>query len=142
MASNFFDSNDYAFVDSDGQVVFAKGNTVPTGSGYLTGCVFLHVDGGVGTALYINDGGSASADFTAVNGAPAERARTATTDGSGTGTIAAGSKFVTITSDRTTVNDIIVLPTPVVGSEIWLTGTNTGYELRSNAPTTVAINEG
>jgi hypothetical protein len=39
-------------------------------------------------------------------------------------------------------NAWINLPSPVVGTELWLTGNATGYELRSNAPSTVLINAG
>ena len=66
--------------------------------------------------------------------------RTATTTGSGTGTLLYGSKFVQVTSDD--ANKVIVLPAPVVGTEIWLRNGATGYELRSSDPTTIAINGG
>lgn len=53
----------------DGKVLIAYGPTVPadTSSGYSTGCLFLHTDGGDGTALYVNEGTAASCDFNAVN---------------------------------------------------------------------------
>ena len=104
-----------AFVDSEGDVVFAKGTTVPSGAGYVRGCIFLKTDGDVGTSLYINEGSITSADFTAVNGAPAERSRTATATGAGAGTIATGSRFVTVTGGPD-VNQIIILPAPIVCS--------------------------
>ena len=49
----------------------ASGDTVPTDgtSGYATGCLFQHTDGGAGTALYVNEGTDASCNFTAVAGA-------------------------------------------------------------------------
>lgn len=45
------------------------GTTVPadTSSGYATGCLFRKVNGGDGTALYLNEGTLASCDFNAVN---------------------------------------------------------------------------
>ena len=69
-------------------------------------------------------------------------ARTATADGSGTGTIAdAGMlQFVTVASDD--ANKIITLPTPTPGTIVVLRNGATGYELRSSAPATVAINGG
>lgn len=70
-------------------------------------------------------------------------ARTATADGTGTGTIADGGGFdehITVTCDD--ANKIIILPTPVVGKKITIHNGATGYELRSNSPTTVAINGG
>jgi hypothetical protein len=68
-------------------------------------------------------------------------ARTATETGAGTGTIAAGTSFVTVTCD--TATKIIVLPAPVVGNIVWLYAPGTtGFELRSNTPATVAINGG
>ena len=69
-------------------------------------------------------------------------ARTATPDGSGTGTIAAAGmlQFVTVTSAD--ANHIVVLPTPTPGTIVILRNGATGYELRSSAPATVAINGG
>ncbi len=69
-------------------------------------------------------------------------ARTATADGSGTGTIAAAGmlQFVTVTSDN--ADKIIVLPAPTPGTIVILRNGATGYELRSSAPATVAINGG
>ena len=44
------------------------GKTVPTDgtSGYETGCLFQHIDGGDGTALYVNEGTVSSCDFNAI----------------------------------------------------------------------------
>jgi hypothetical protein len=71
----------------------------------------------------------------------AATARTATADGSTTGTIADGTSFVTVTSGG--ANTIIILPTPTPGTIVWLSETGTtGYELRSSAPGSVAINGG
>lgn len=69
-------------------------------------------------------------------------ARTATTDGTTTGTIAdaGGLQHVTVTCDD--ANKIIVLPTPTPGTIVVLHNGATGYELRSSAPATVAINAG
>jgi len=45
-----------------------SGETVPADgeSGYATGCIFQHTDGGDGTALYVNEGDADSCDFNAV----------------------------------------------------------------------------
>lgn len=69
-------------------------------------------------------------------------ARTATADGTTTGTIAAagGLQFVTVTCDD--ANKIIVLPTPTPGTIVILRNGATGYELRTSAPATIAINGG
>lgn len=69
-------------------------------------------------------------------------ARTATADGSGTGTIAAAGmlQFVAVTSAD--ANHIVVLPPPTPGTIVILRNGATGYELRSSAPATVSINGG
>ena len=70
-------------------------------------------------------------------------ARTATADGTGTGTIADAGllQFIAVTAGAD-ANSIIVLPTPTPGRIVALYVGATGYELRSNSPTTVAINGG
>jgi len=69
-------------------------------------------------------------------------ARTATDDGTTTGTIADGTRFVTVDADSD-ANHIIILPTPTPGHIVYLTESGTtGFELRSSAPATVAINGG
>lgn len=47
--------------------VIAAGTTVPSDGevGYATGCLFIHVDGAAGSALYINEGDQTSCDFDA-----------------------------------------------------------------------------
>jgi len=54
------------FASEDG-ILLCYGKTVPSdaATGYAPGCLFLHVDGGAGTALYVNEGTKASADFDA-----------------------------------------------------------------------------
>lgn len=70
-------------------------------------------------------------------------ARTATTDGLTTGTIADSGmlQYVAVTAGSD-ANSIIVLPSPVVGTIVILNVGATGFELRSSAPNTVAINGG
>jgi hypothetical protein len=69
-------------------------------------------------------------------------ARTASADGTGTGTIADAGllQFITVTSSD--ANNIIVLPTPTPGTIILLRNGGTGYELRTSAPDTISINGG
>jgi len=66
----------------------------------------------------------------------------ATDDGTGTGTIAAGTSVVSVNADSD-ANHIIILPAPVIGNVIRLIETaTTGYELRTSAPATIGINGG
>lgn len=65
---------------------------------------------------------------------------TATADGLTTGIIPATAAFVTVTSAG--ANNIVALPAPVVGKVLILRNGATGYELRSSAPATIAINGG
>jgi organic hydroperoxide reductase OsmC/OhrA len=67
-------------------------------------------------------------------------ARTATADGTGTGQISATTTHVTVTSAD--ANNIITLPAPVVGKHLTINVGATGFELRSSAPNTIAINGG
>lgn len=67
-------------------------------------------------------------------------ARTATADGTGTGQIADGTSFVTVTSAN--ADHIITLPDAAIGTEITLQNAGTGYELRTHDPETVGINGG
>lgn len=67
-------------------------------------------------------------------------AATATADGTGTGTIPTGADFVTVTS--ASVDNIIILPAPTPGTVVRLRNGATGYELRTSAPASVAINGG
>jgi hypothetical protein len=48
-------------------LLLASGDTVPADgeTGYQTGCLFQHTDGGVGSALYVNEGTYDACDFNA-----------------------------------------------------------------------------
>lgn len=83
----------------------------------------------------------ASADV--LLGKQAAVARTATADGLTTGTIADGGRFqhVTVTAGAD-ADSIIVLPTPTPGTQIVLNVGATGFELRTSAPASIAINGG
>jgi hypothetical protein len=68
-------------------------------------------------------------------------ARTATAaPGGTTGVISDTSTFVTVTCDD--ANKVITLPAPTPGRVVRIINGATGYELRSSAPATVAINGG
>lgn len=110
---------------------------------------------GQASTITVPDPGGATASFVLTEGAQTINgaltlanlvyktvARTATADGTGTGTIAASGliQFVTVTSDD--ANKIVVLPAPTPGTIILLVNGGTGYELRSSDPATVAINGG
>lgn len=71
-------------------------------------------------------------------------ARTATAaPGGTTGVIAdAGGAFQVIAVTSDDANKVITLPAPVIGAVVVLINGTTGYELRSSAPATVAINGG
>lgn len=93
------------------------------------------------TRTYTIPDALASADF--VLGKQAAVARTATADGLTTGTIADGGRLqhVTVTAGGD-ADAIIVLPTPTPGTIVVLHVGATGFELRSSAPASVAINGG
>ena len=58
-----------SFVEADKKIILDQGNTVPTdgSAGYAVGALFMHRDGGSGTALYINEGTETASDFNAVD---------------------------------------------------------------------------
>jgi hypothetical protein len=69
-------------------------------------------------------------------------ARTATAAGLTTGTIADAGLLQFVQVTVADANHIIILPTPTPGRIVILNNGATGYELRSSAPATVAINGG
>ena len=67
---------------------------------------------------------------------------TATDDGSGNGTIPNGTSFAIVDADSD-ADHIVVLPKPTAGNIVHLSENGTtGYELRSSAPASIAINSG
>jgi hypothetical protein len=65
----------------------------------------------------------------------------ATADGTGTGTIPAGTSVASIVCGAAA--RIVILPAPVIGNIIHLIETaTTGYELRTSAPASIGINGG
>jgi len=70
MASNLSDSQGYILRDNAwNNYLLAEGRTVPANAatGYATGCIFVHMDGGSATAVYVNMGSSVSANFDRVS---------------------------------------------------------------------------
>lgn len=49
----------------DTGLLLVHGDTMPVDgtAGYATGCLFQHIDGADGSALYVNEGTKASCDF-------------------------------------------------------------------------------
>lgn len=115
-------------VTADGDAVKVEGQTVdPAALAELA-----TLDGLMATVAELN-----ALDLSAL-----EEARTATATGATTGTIAGGKvlNFITVTCDD--ANKIIVLPAPTPGTIVILRNGATGYELRTSAPATIAINGG
>lgn len=107
----------------DGFDVDTSGNVTIPGTLAVTGL------------LTASAGSSGAVNYTSV-------ARTATADGTGTGTIADSGliQFVAVTSGNAA--HIVVLPTPTPGTIVILYVGANGCELRSSAPATIAINGG
>lgn len=107
--------------DSNGDIGTLGVVTAASFVGALTGDVTGNVDGNV--------------SFPVV-------ARTATADGTTTGTIAAAGLFQFVTVTASSADHIIILPAPTPGTIVLLAVGANGFELRSSAPATVAINGG
>jgi hypothetical protein len=56
--------------DSNDNVLYAKGATVPTDStaGYAVGCIFIDTTSGAGATFYVNEGSITSCDFNVTAG--------------------------------------------------------------------------
>ncbi len=111
---------------------------------YVAGVAITDASGNITAPITAPAGSIGTEELADANVTPAKtiisEARTATADGTGTGTISDTSTFVTVTCDD--ANKIIVLPTPTPGRVVTIVNGATGYELRSSAPATVAINGG
>ena len=66
--------------------------------------------------------------------------RTATVTGATTGTVNEGVDHVSVTSANAA--HIVILPSPVVGRQVVLNVGANGFELKTSAPATVALNGG
>ena len=128
-----FDNSSAAAVDVDdiGKPVFIEDNHTladSTSNGVVAGlCTKLDVDGvWVDSRLTVNPSNA--------------EARTATSDGLTTGIISDQAAFVSVTSAN--ANNIITLPAPTPGRAIIIDVGATGFELRSSAPASIAINGG
>ena len=67
---------------------------------------------------------------------------TATSDGSGSGTLRENLLVQFVVPTWGGVNNILILPSPAPGKIVIIAGADTGGELRTNAPATVGINGG
>ena len=85
---------------------------------------------------------SALAALSITNLTYATAANTATDNGTTTAIIADTGMLQFVVPTSANAAHIIVLPTPTPGTIVILAGTANGYELRSSAPATVAINGG
>jgi len=65
----FPDSGKALKVESKDAYMLAWGTSVPSDddAGYATGCLYLKLDGGDATSLYVNEGDEDNADFNAIN---------------------------------------------------------------------------
>ena len=127
--------------NSDNEIVIAIGKTATAGlTGFAKGAILMEYDVADGLrGTYVNVGTNSATVWDLV-GENTVEARTATAAGDGTGQISAYAKHVTVTSDD--ANKIITLPAPVVGKQIVINVGATGFELRTTAPATIAINGG
>lgn len=131
-------NNEVLLRNAANEIVIAIGSATPDGySGFAKGAIFNEYDIATGLrATYINIGTNSSAVWEKVGENTAE-AVTATEGGAA---ISAYAKHVTVTSAD--ANYIVSLPAPVVGKQIVINVGATGFELRSSAPATIAINGG
>lgn len=92
------------------------------------------------TTSEIADGAITDVKLSTSNVGSVPRTATATADGLTTGTLSAGSQYVTVTSANS--GHFITLPAPVVGTQVVLNVGSNGFKLQTSAPATVAINGG
>ncbi len=66
--NNVVGQDDGKVMSVDGNCIIGASATVPADAtaGYAIGCIYIHTDGGDGTALYVNEGTAASSDFNAI----------------------------------------------------------------------------
>lgn len=128
-------------VINSGDGSYAVTVTAPTGSTINGDSTFVLYGAYQGVTLRLDrSSGTPKWLIIAERNPPLVQAVTATADGTGTGTIRSGIKQATVTCDD--VNKIVVLPAPVVGTQVVIHNGATGYELRTSAPATIAINGG
>lgn len=123
-------SGSYAVTIDPAGATLINGASTYTLSGISQSVTIQALNSPLGSAWYV------------VSDSNADRVQavTATTTGATTGTILAGTTQATVTCDD--ANKIVILPAPVVGKQVVIHNGSTGYELRSSAPATIAINAG
>jgi len=107
---------------ADEGLLSSSGATVPTAgtSGYQTGCIFQHTDGGAGTAFYINEGTFASCAFEAVAGLTAAQEALL---GATAGTATASKAIILDANAAVDAINTATLSIGASGSEVALTAT-------------------
>lgn len=122
---------------------------------YAQGGAYRDRDGNIkvpsGAELDIESGGALKIAGTAIAATATElngldlssvEAITATSDGTGTGTISDGGLLKVVSVTSAGANNIVVLPTPTPGTiVVGFVGAN-GFELRTDTPASVAISGG
>lgn len=134
------------YVEDDATVTETASNSIPAGVVIQVETGFVWVDttllpSQVGT---IGAGAVGTTELADASVTPAKSNRvqavTATVTGATTGTVLATTRHATVTSDS--ADKIVILPAPTPGVQVVLDVAATGFELRSSAPATVAINGG
>ena len=126
----------------------AINNTRPTFGGFVVGADDLTTIVGASAAdtslpAYVTDGqpgNGISACGTIDIAVATNSAITATSDGTGTGTVPGGGFY---TTDSTNAAHIVKLPAPVPGTIVYLNSigeTGQAYELRTSDPSTITLN--
>jgi hypothetical protein len=66
-------TDNVVLTDGSGRALIVHGTTVASDgdSGYAIGCLYIHTDGGDGSALYVNEGTATSCDFNLITVAAA-----------------------------------------------------------------------
>lgn len=102
--------------------IFDYGATVPTdaSTGYSTGCLFLHTDGGAGTAFYVNEGDASSSAFAAVAGLTAAQEALL---GAVAGTLTASTAIIVDANSAVDAINTATLSIGASGSEVAVTAT-------------------
>lgn len=143
MATNFFDLNGGALEDENGDLIFAKGASVPGAvAGYAKGCIFLDTDSST-TVLYVNEGTAATADFRVIDSQSSLTLTPTAADTAGVNVIPAGVKQVRLGANVTDVNDFVVLPSLASvpnGHEITIIAGAANCEVRTPATSAEEIN--
>lgn len=144
MSTNLFDNAGKALSDASAKTVLSKGTTVPVDAtaGYVTGALFLKIDGTSGNALYINEGSTTSSAFVPVIGGSATLTPTSA-DTAGVNVILPSVTKVRLGANVNGVNDFVTLPSLANvpnGHEITIIAGAANCEVRTPATSAEEIN--